>query len=127
MNNTTYITKGVYLYREWGSTLQIAVIISNSHLIGWSTTNGGNQDLATDPLLVEMVLNESPRREIIERANYLLPGGHYPAAHGTDLLQVSWVAIDRPFRIIRTSDGTEGIEYYNPQGWIHPTWIQPTI
>jgi hypothetical protein len=88
---------------------------------GWSTWNPAAQrELATDPILVELVLQSAPKDAILERANAILPNGRYAPAHSNEYsgLTVAWVRPERPFRVKINSAGYEEIEYYKEDEWI---------
>lgn len=98
----------------------VGVIISQGKA-GWSTWNPeARTKLATDPILVELVLRGANPHSIVERANEILPNGRYGIAHFNEYsgLTVAWVRPERPFRVKVNSAGYEEIEYYKEEEWI---------
>lgn len=101
----------------------IGVVLS-THRVGWATWNR-NQRLATDPLLVQLVDQGAPSREIIGRATELEPRGHFTAAQMSDRLTVRWVPVGHPFRVVYDpTEGGETIEFFRQEEWIATEYMQ---
>lgn len=93
---------------------QVAVLVSLGFGAGWSTWNTDKPELVFDPGLVDLLLNNADKNEILSYVT--LKWGEDIYTGGLDDLVVQWVPLNARFRI-EEYDGAEKLKLENEYQW----------
>ena len=93
----------------------VAVLYSPFYGAGWYTWHG-ILELVYDPVVVEMVKNESPAEAIVAYCEDQYPD-HNSTFAGAEDLRISWIAEGEQF-VIEEYDGAESIKFKSDFEWM---------
>lgn len=93
---------------------KVAVLITPNYGAGWSTGNQEYPQILFDPKVVDMVLTDHDKFEMLDYLKATYPRGYFGDLRS---LKVCWVDVDRQF-VIHEYDGFESIRYFEDFNWI---------
>jgi hypothetical protein len=93
---------------------KVAVLYSPEFGAGWSTWNSLYPEMIFDPVIVQMVEDNTSYETIILYCEQEYPEGYFGGASD---LQIAWININREFVIV-DNDGAESFIFKDAEEWI---------
>jgi len=93
---------------------KVAVLYSPEFGAGWSSWNSLYPEMIFDPVIVQLVEDNTSYETIILYCEQEYPEGYFG---GVSDLQIAWISVGREFRIF-DNDGDESIIFKDEEEWI---------